>query len=298
MAYRRFVIELQNRSETLTLPYLVHGTDLAQLWADRVRQATDGGLLERDRFYNFDPPETRLAEAVSRVRDLVSTLQTLHPEIPFGPLDFADPQAEVNRLHHHFAHGRLVETYITPATANLWEDFNVALHRVESVLQGLRAEAEGRLPRSRIVVTWKNPQTVDLPPALLKDFRLSWAFGACYMNYCQTGRQIFEMFSAGDDGVDDAHIQPASRLGANVMAWFGESTDADYETHLQARVQEWFAARAGRFAKLGLRWGDDKLALGSAPVAILENAPQTRAERRDFLRTLARFTEVRAARVF
>ena len=73
-----------------------------------------------------------------------------------------------------------------------------------------------------------------------KHFTISRKYGECYVNYCQIGRHIFEMFNNQDEHAHDDHIIPLNRIGGSAYIWLGPNTG--FETFKQKTKQ----SRRGR----------------------------------------------------
>lgn len=298
--YRRLRVTLGNsQGDATTLKYQIRDTQAAQLWASSIVTAQGAGLRERNRFHNFPGhADASLAHLIARVESIAGDLADLHPELEFPRLDRANLQASVSKLHKNFAHSHLVTQMIRPGTAQLWSDFNLALHAIEGyLLEQVIVGESGGLHGATVIFTWNDPCKVPIPQASYADFCLQYDFGAAYLNYSEVGRHIYEIYQAGDDALDDTHIRPHRHISANTFLWFGPSTGHFWAAKTRAKIATWFAERKDRFTRLGLEWDDPRLALGKIPVAQLETPLYTPNEIATYVRELSRFDRVESVEV-
>ena len=284
---------------TFRLRYDIRSTPAAQLWAQCLDQAKTSGLSEPQRFLNFpEKSEGSIADLLQQLTHTINLLKGLHPELDFPSLDANDLPKTINHLHQHFAHGHLVTNLVRDNNREAWSKFNILLHSIESALGIAETKAHtGGLTNATIVFTWKDSAKAPIPEGSYSEFVLDQVFGVAYANYSEVGRHILEIFNAGDDGLPDEHIRPSRLLSGDTRLFFGP-TRGDYLTHsLNQRIEKWFRARAERFDRLGLHWGDPRLALGMIPVARLREQISTKTEILELVRLVSRHNRVESAAV-
>lgn len=300
MAYTRLLVKLGNsEGQSLEIPYRIRSTDAAEIWADCLKKSQIKGFAEQDRFYGFPGQErNNLAALVNKLDGQIQEIRRRHPELDVPSLDRDQIQASINRLHYEFAHGHIVTEITHNLNDPIWRDFNTCLHALEVVLEDQVFQREFGLNFSFIVFTWNELRRVPIPEKSFQDFSLGYHFGTAYINYCQVGRHIKEMFDAKDDALDDSHIMPFQKISGDTLLWFGATFGNIWAVNRMNKIKTWFHEREERFGRLGFKWGDPKLALGYIPVAQMEESLYTGAEIKAFQERLSSFNRVISADVF
>jgi hypothetical protein len=298
MHKKLFIILGNNDGETFQLEYDIISSESAQLWADRLKKSKDFGLCENKRFYNFPGHKnSNSLHLQSDLEKIILELKGIHPNMDFPCQGGRDLQVYINDLHKNFAHSHLVERLINSENERQWAHFNVLLHALESQMRSERSVERNNLPHARIVFTWNKNHKILLENKMYSDFTLEYQFGTAYANYPQTGRQLWEMYVSGDDQLEDEHIRPQKFISGNTHLWFGPSTrPGDGEIFVE-KLGNWFEQRKERFNRLGLYWGDPKLALGRIPVAKLSTQMTEISLTRAFLKSLGQFEFVKEVEI-
>lgn len=280
------------------LVYEIRNHAVAQLWARQLKLSLNSGLKEKNRFYNFiADPDKELKIYIERLKNNIEVLRKLHPDLKIDDLDTSNPGPSINHLHYNFAHSRLVEDLVDDSNRKAWDEFNVLLHAIESVMESQKAVKGMGLPLARIVFTWNDHHRVAIPDAFYDEYSLHINFGHVYINYAQTGRQIYEMYMNNDLGLHDEHIQPARFISGDTILWFGGDIGHRRALEIENNLHNWFEKNKERFNKLGFHWGDPKLALGQIPVGRLKNLPYHTKEMKALIQELSEFDEVAGVEV-
>jgi hypothetical protein len=256
------------------LHFKTYNTPVAQRWQQSLRWACEGSRIREDqRIYNFPQGSLSDKEIISQIESCLAEIQKKAPDqIPALKVDIHDPQNSVNQIHIHFVDS---DRYNARGLApQAWNDLNNWLHAYESHLRSAKTSQESGLPEANLVVTWHDPFIQDLQDEDYKHFTIKKKFGTCYINYCQVGRHLLEMFLADDDVAKDEHISPLRKLSADSYFWFGTTTGPrSYEKKMFA-IQAWFQKHEQRLNSLGFFWSDPRIALGWIPVAELIDLPE------------------------
>lgn len=275
------------------LEFAIRQHPVAQLWANQLKLSIPSGLKENNRFYNFiADPDKELQSYIERLKTNVAQLRKLHPDLHIDDLDTKNLGPSINHLHFNFAHSRLVEELVDDSNREIWDEFNVLLHAIESVMESQKAVKAMGLPLARIVFTWNDHHRVSTPDEFYDEYSLHLSFGHVYINYAQTGRQIYEMYLNNDLALHDEHIQPARFISGDTVLWFGGDIGHRRALEIEKNVQDWFEKNKERFNKLGFHWGDPKLALGQIAVGRLKNLPYHTREMKSLIQELREFDEV------
>lgn len=246
-------------------------------------------ILERDRWYNFPGKSlSTLAGVAEALNDVIAKLNQIHPGLITEKVDLDQIQESVNKLHVHFADSHLVKQRITDQSYPLWFEFNNLLHAFEAVERSQQVESSHGMPNASIVFTWENNFRESLAKEDYSQFTIAKKFGTCYVNYCQVGRHIFEMFQAQDEDLSKEHVLPLRHVSADTYLWLGPSTGPRGFQQKSEAIQKWFLENQAYFSSLGMEWGDPELAIGWIPVATLRSECRTPEEQRQLIHTINR----------
>jgi hypothetical protein len=251
-----------------TLMFSLRSTAVAQKWMQCLEQANrESCIRENRRFYNF--PNQNQTAVIADIKKNIQALNQVFPNLIPYQIDTSSPQESVNRIHQFFADTEIDKTFVNPRTEIFWNDLNNALHAYESSLRSGETEKLSGIPEANIVVTYENNFRLDLEGEDYKSFTVAKKFGTCYVNYCQIGRHLYEMFLSQDDVARDEHILPLRYVSADTYIWLGSTTGPQSLKKREDRIQQWFEKHKERLNSLGFYWGDPKLAMGWIPVADL-----------------------------
>lgn len=246
----------------------------AQTWARFMAMSlSNKGVRERRRFSNFQADaQVELRENLQKLQDCVVELRSLSPHIEFGELDFRDPQKEINRLHIQFADRHLTDRDISRETAPVWAEFNLLLHRAESVLYREQLEARTKIKNAVINVTMYNDITEKLrAQQFANEGVLFRTFGVCYAAYPQVGRHIREIFFTKDLDIPSEHVRPFDTLSADFFIWMGHSQGHAMAIDVERQMEKWYREDGKEILKnAGLEWDLYRLGVPDIPVASLE----------------------------
>ena len=273
MNHRYLDVQLASKNEKkFTLRYQIRQHEVGAIWAACLEKANAYGLKETDRFSGF---ADRSSQLLVRLQATITELKKIHPLLKFPEISATHLQESINRLHTNFAHSHLVEQLITPENTNLWTEFKVLLHALESHTKEANA---------RIVFTWNEKNRVEIPSHLYPEFNIGLEFGHAYFNYAQVGRQIHEIFYAKDKQVPPEHIQPARFFSADTFLWFGQNFA---EKELKIKMENWFTKNEFNF-----NWKDPQLAIGQVTVARLAEMPASEDEKLKFIEKISEFDHI------
>ncbi len=288
-----------DQSDEIVLEYDIRQNEVAQIWAECIEKANPDGIYEDRRFYNWKgrSSDEEVRDLVGKLEVILARLAVAHPELKFPSLQKEQLQESLNDLHQNFAHGNLVDDFAKKDHRDLWCEFNVGIHAIESALSAERAVQTTGIPDARLVVTWKNPHILPFKEDHYQEFDLEGYFGHAYLNYSQVGRHLIELYRSGDDDIPLEHIQPARVMSADTAFWFGSSSGHWSTAWYSNRVKDWFERHQEKFNKLGLYWGDPKCALGQIAVGRLKDLPYNKTEILAYQERLRPFNRVKSLTV-
>ena len=258
--------------QTEELMFTVRSSPIAKKWSDCILSANaHSSLRERKRWYNF--PGHKNSDGnfiVEQINRCVERINKVFPELIPVRLDVDQAQESVNRIHTFFADTHLDKSKVNSETFDAWNDLNNWLHAYEAFIRNHQPELATGLPASEIFVTWSENFKAPLEPEDYQHFTVAKKFGTCYVNYCQTGRHLFDIFLAQDEAAADEHIRPLRLVSADTYIWLGPTSDPARLAHRQEAIRVWFKKNEKKFNALGFFWGDPQLAIGWIPVADLQ----------------------------
>lgn len=260
---------------TRELLFSIRATPVAQRWAGCLSLANRHSRIhERDRFYNFpghrDGDERAI---VRRIEFCIDRINESFPGLIREKIDEDDVQGSINRIHIHFADTRLNETLKNEQTRDAWAQLNNSLHAYESFLRSRDTEKSAGIPECNIVVTWERSFHRPLEEEDYGHFTVAKKFGTLYVNYCQVGRHLYEIFLSGDEVLADDHIYPLESVSADTYVWLGSTTGPKSLAMREAKIAKWFEENRAKMNALGFHWGDPRLAIGWIPVADFVSSP-------------------------
>ena len=298
--FKRLTINLTNSEKKhLDLNFTIRQTDLAQKWANLVKNDLPQGIKENERFTGFyEDPQIGIDKGVNKIISLISKLKPLHPEIDFGQLDFSDIQSEINRIHIHFADRHLVNKDLKNESFQYWSDLNVVLHQTESYLHAIKyGNKENVLEEANITVTFYNKNKLELTDKYYENAVLNRTFGNIYIQYVQVGRHIMELYWSQDNELPIKHIQLFKKFGSDFLLYLGPSYGHHHHLLTLQKMKKWFYKKKKYFSKMGLSWDPKKLGIGRLPVASLENNVYSLPEIKTLQRKISQFQKVESIKI-
>ena len=260
-----FTLENLDKS-TIDLEYKPFDFEHSKLWLKGIEEFLDSGnlLTDTDRLFNFNPARADLQKDVDACNDLIDKINMDLDSIFYIPhIRFDHIQEDVNHVHTNFVESDREAEYTKRVDKEDWYNFNGLLHGLETKLR----RTHSKEPQGQIFVELYGTRW-DLPKDAYQHFTLKNTFGYCYANYAHVGRHIEEVFYARDSGIDNSHITPMSKISGSSRLWLGDTTPDGIVNYKLEQIQKWFDQNFIE-KRIGIRWGDPRLAIGWLPVAEL-----------------------------
>jgi hypothetical protein len=249
---KQFVLTMGNRD----VVFDIYDTNIAKLWAWEINKQYP--FYETDRFQGWpndtrdlDWYKTNLQIQIDKVN--AYKLNTIEDSIA------GFDQEVLNRLHKHFEvlRGSLEDgtDFYNNAPVEVKgaiDKFNILIHECEHFMRDYTHPS--------IVVTFKDRPRMRLHEEDYEHFTYKWQFGTVYINYCEVGKPILDVFKDNDIIVGDDNIRPLEYYSADFMIKFGPSTDEAHYLRRQQALDTWLATQEHSFTHLSL---------GLIPVATL-----------------------------
>lgn len=241
-----------------SLEFEVLETATAKRWFNLLKEFSgrEEGVRERKRFYHFSPLE--LESELESYNELVRKInEVAQVKIPELETQRPPSQEELNFQHRFFEdfRGSVTHPHSSFLKADhevrqLWEDFNVWIHKLED-MQGT----------PRLVVTFQDPPKIPLTLEDYQEFTLDVGFGDVFINYCQVGKHPLEAYLAKDNEVAADVLRPLEFMSADFRVRFCPDKSSFVDD--REKLNEWLRGR-------GLDPQEPRLGVGWIPVARLD----------------------------
>jgi hypothetical protein len=282
---RNFCVEFD---QNLILEFQVLDHDLALRWyqllCDVLR--SDPSLREDDRLHDFPNSSWTEQLVVDRINACIDTINVQGSLISDRAVVGGGRQ-QLNVLHKHFENLR--GGILNPST--YWQnasqvgrsavnDLNLQIHRLEDLLDA--AETASAWPH--MVLTFCNFQRRPLEPQDYALFTTDTQFGEVYINYCEVGKALWNVYYDRDDVIGDHNIRPLRYYSPEMVIKFYDSTQRSELPKFWA----WWDENAAHLSDLGFHKDDQDLSIGAIPVARLK----TSMDRTELINAISRFDRV------
>lgn len=208
-----FKLILSNGHQDLELFFKVRNTEISQKWFEEIKKNYE--LYETDRFTDWG--DNNYIEQLNECIDTINSFQFIIDK----KIDKNSSQPDFNYLHKFFENYRgeiLEETQWFKSAPDeirqAIQKFNILIHHAES-----ECRTKGKHPT--LVVTFKNRPRYELSESDCKNFTCKWTSGTVYIDYCQVGKTVLDVFKDRDN-IAEA-IRPQTHYSADFMIKFGPS---------------------------------------------------------------------------
>lgn len=267
-----------NRARTLSLFFRPLKTEIAReyLLALKVYSGAHDAILEPDRTYNFPGDRRGRAWIAGRLNSCIDVINDYSPGLIRHRAKPRMDQELMNELHHYFERYR--GSVIEPAeffvnapheVQNALHEMNILIHRYEDVCRNEADRRLGRRSSPRIVATFKAFRRSSLEDQDFKHFTKQEVFGRWYIDYCELGKPLWDVFQDKDEIVGDENIRPLRYFSANALVHFGKTTSKSQVSRQLREFNRWWDEKEEFLSRLGFTKNDPKNSLGNIPVADL-----------------------------
>ena len=290
-----FYVEFKNDVDTLVLKFKVYDTPIAQKWflqlasvlvRDLIKIKKIRKLRENDRMYDFLNDEWSEQNIVDSLNCCIDTINNYKQFINEKSFMGCTPD-DTNDLHKYFEimRGRKLDPgeYFTNAPNHIKleiDRFNVLIHRLEYYHKTTKF---GKL-NPRFVVTFSNIKRFLLSDEDFNQFALDSDFGEVYINYCEVGKSLLNVYDDKDEVVGDKSIIPQKYYSAD----FGVRLYNRNRSKSMPAFWEWWDKKSNYLSALGFNKTDKNLALGTIQVAKLIET----MDRKELINKLSKFDKI------
>lgn len=261
---KKIEILLTNTDGTNHYPikFEMFDTDIADKWLVELKEFIDNGQQfdDRERFYNFPNSKYTREYVVNYINGLIDTINAYSPGLVKEKATSMMDQDTLNYLHHIFElyHGlydqQKENDFFVSAPSDVKQalaDLNIWIHRYESL---------GDMPR--FVGTWYGkPSRKPLAESDFKEFSLVERWGDLKINYCEIGKNLFDLYHDDDKYIDKQAFKPLEYYSVDFTVRFTDN-DQQYFKELETKVWKYFDEHLEFFSRLGYTKFDPKLSLG------------------------------------
>lgn len=210
-----FNLILTNGEQDLVLQFIVRNTEIAKKWYTELKKNYE--IYEDNRFTDWG--NQNFVEQINHCIDVINKYQPIIDMKVTGKTT----QKDFNYLHKFFENLRGEITERTEWFDNAPDDVKFAVERFNILIHHLETEIKTKGKHPTIVVTFKNTTRIKLIDEDLKQFTFKWERGGVYINYCQVGKTVLDVFKNNDDLVEA--IRPQTHYSADFMVKFGEPSN-------------------------------------------------------------------------
>jgi hypothetical protein len=278
--YKNLDLTLSNNKDLITLTFDVYQNDISQSWAKEINQ--NYNIYESDRFKGW--PNKNQEYYKENLKIQIDTVNKHSPKT-INNIDIKN-QEDLNYLHKFFENLRgHIETgtdfYNTSPihVKQAIDRFNVLIHEYEHFLR------DSGYPS--IVVTFEDRPRYPLEEQDYQEFTFKWKFGEIYINYCEVGKPLLDVYKDRDSIVDIDNIRPLEYYSADFMIKFGPSTTVETFYKKLEDFNSWYKSTGLKF---------ENLSLGLIPVAmfnILESGFDNYTEE-EIIETIEKYNKVKS----
>jgi hypothetical protein len=252
----KFIVTITNGIDNKDLTFNVYETSIAHRWAAEVAKGYE--LFENDRFQGWPGSNKDLTYYINELHKQVNVVNTYKPgSIIFDQLLSQDT---LNYLHKFFEDLRgPLETgteFYNQAPLHVKEAinmFNVLIHETEHLIRNSDVPT--------IVGTFHTRPRIPFEDKDYEHFTFHWKYGEVYINYCEVGKTLLDVFKDRDQYVGRDNVRPQQFYSADFMIKFGIQLPQSYYEQRLREFSDWYSTQGFKFRHLSL---------GMIPVAILE----------------------------
>lgn len=225
-----FNLVLTNNKKDIIIPFKVRNTEIARKWFNEL--CKDYPLHETNRFTNWNNKDVvgQLNNCIQKINQYDNIIDSYVSE--------ETTQKDLNYLHEFFEDLRGdVEKgtdWFNRAPSEIQkavENFNVLIHTLE---------ADKRTKNHpTLVVTFKNRPRFNLTKEDCKHFTYRWTSGTVYIDYCQVGKTVLDVFKDNDEAREA--MRPQKYYSADFMVKFGPTTPLPLYFARKVLLNKWMS---------------------------------------------------------
>lgn len=258
-------ITLSNGSSQQDIFFNVFDTNIAHKWETEIKQ--DYPIDEDDRFTGW-PNTTRTKKWYSdELNKSIDIVNSYKPDtITHRASEDMVPE-HTNILHKYFEDLRGGYLSTTDFYTNSPEHVQQAIQHYNVMIHAYEKVAYSPLKTPTITCTLSGPRH-ELSDEDYEHFTYNWQFGVIYINYCEVGKHLLDVFIDNDSVVGDENIRPLKYYKGDFKLKFSPDFPAEKFQEFSNKFESWFSDNEEHFKELNI-YRDKYRALGLIPVASL-----------------------------
>jgi len=253
-----FELYLSNGEDTKCIEFKIFKTDIAQSWAKEIDK--NYPLYENNRFTSWPGVKRSKTFYESNIMRHIKNIEDVGHRFEFVNFSL---HSGLNELHKHFEDLRgpvdnPTEWFVSapPYVQHSINRLNILIHEYEQFLR------EQTVANPTIVCTFSDRPVYNIKDKDFELFTHQWQYGTVYINYCEVGKPLLDVFKDKDTHVGKDAVRPQTTWSADFMVKFGPSVPEDYAKNKQQKFMQWYKTQNYNF---------ENLSLGMIPVATLAN---------------------------
>lgn len=255
----KVILTLASATDTYDIVLDVLDTPIAKKWYAEVGKNHE--FFETHRFTGF-PNSPTLKGYADKINECIDVINAYQPNTILSRAIENMSTELTNDLHKYFEvlHGGVLSKsdFLKNAPQTVqWAliQYNVNIHAYE--------KAHLQLPM--ITCTYKSPR-MPLDDDDYEHFTHALQYGYAYINYCEVGKHLLELYEDQDEVCGEENIRPLKYYKADFKLKLGKSMPGDVAEDYLTKFEEWFASEKEMFDRLGIH-KDKYRALGLITVA-------------------------------
>jgi hypothetical protein len=263
-----FKLIFANGDEEFILHYDLYDTKIALKWFEELKHVI---LIEKipinnERFYNFTTNPWTQKKIADEINFRIAICNEEYPNLISYNVDENLTQEDHNRLHLFFEkyRGPVLNphpNYVDGSNAyrKAIDELNILIHRWEYLNSfGI---GNGR----RCVFDFYSSR-YPLEDKDYYEFKLAKNFAELYINYCEVGKPLQDVWKDKDVIIGEDNIRPLKYYSADFGVKFKQTSKEKEQQDLKSFF-EWFDRNENFLNNLGFYKNDPKISLGYIPVA-------------------------------
>lgn len=244
----KFCITFHNDTSELELIFDLFDYKIANRWADLIKK---NQKITYSQFQSWPNSGKTLSYFVDKLNTLIYVINEFEYLIPeIVTLDNIN-QERLNYLHKFFevfTHDSIPNNLCsrgTPEVRKAIYNLNIIIHECEDYV----CNQNKNYPS--LVTSFENQESFPFEDEDYRHFTCQWNFGTVYINNCQTGKTVFDVFK-DKDILPSEELIAGTRCGANFIIKFGKSTTEDIYRLKIAEFNDWYKKQSKRYTRLGV----------------------------------------------
>jgi cytidyltransferase-like protein len=262
-------ITLSNRDESshYEIDFKLRNTDISRKWLIELDEfiKSKQNVDDDERFYNFPYSKYTKSFVIEELKKIIDTINSYSSGLIDIILKEDITQDTLNYLHHIFEiyHGLYDEQQSNKFFNNAPIEVQLALRNLNILVH--RYESLGAIPR--FVATWYGkPSRKPLAEKDFEEFTLLETWGTMYINYCEVGKTLFDLYNDNDNYIDPKAFKPLQYYSMDFTVRFTDK-NRNYYQELEEKVWRYYNDNEEFFINQRYFKYDPKLSLGLIPVA-------------------------------